>query len=68
MHIGFRWESQKETTVRPKGRWEDNVKMDLREIGWDGIDCIHMAQDRDQWRALANTQRIFGFRKMFGNY
>jgi hypothetical protein len=33
----------------------DNVKMDLREIGGDGIDWIHLAQDRDQWRALVNT-------------
>jgi hypothetical protein len=31
----------------------DNIKMDLREIGWDGVDWINMAQDRDQWRALA---------------
>jgi hypothetical protein len=33
----------------------DNIKMDLREIGWDGVDCIDMAQDRDQWRAHVNT-------------
>jgi hypothetical protein len=33
----------------------DNIKMDLREIGCDGVDCIHMAQDKDQWRALVNT-------------
>jgi hypothetical protein len=41
---------------RPLGRagrkWEDNIKMDLRKIGWDGIDWIDLAQDRDQWRAL----------------
>jgi hypothetical protein len=36
-------------------RWEDNIKMDLREIGWGGMDWIHMAQDRDQWRALVTT-------------
>jgi hypothetical protein len=30
----------------------DNIKMDLREIGWDGLDWIDMAKDRDQWRAL----------------
>jgi hypothetical protein len=40
---------------RPKRRWVDNIKMDLREIRWDGLDWIDMAQDRDQWRALANT-------------
>jgi hypothetical protein len=33
----------------------DNIKMDLREIGWDGVDWMDMAQDRDQWRALVNT-------------
>jgi hypothetical protein len=33
----------------------DNIKMDLRDIGWDGVDWIDMAQDRDQWRALVST-------------
>jgi hypothetical protein len=33
----------------------DNIKMDLREIGWDGMDWIDLAQGRDQWRALVNT-------------
>jgi hypothetical protein len=33
----------------------DNIKMDPREIGWDGMDWIDPAQDRDQWRALVNT-------------
>jgi hypothetical protein len=33
----------------------DNIKTDLREIEWDGVDWIDMAQDRDQWRALVNT-------------
>jgi hypothetical protein len=33
----------------------DNIKMDLREIGWNGVDWIDMAQDRDEWRALVNT-------------
>jgi hypothetical protein len=36
-------------------RWVDNIKMDLREIGWDGVDWVDRAQDRDQWRALVNT-------------
>jgi hypothetical protein len=40
---------------RPRRRWVDNIKIDLREIGWDGVDWIAMAQDRDQWRALVNT-------------
>jgi hypothetical protein len=33
----------------------NNIKMDLREIEWDGVDWIDMAQDREQWRALVNT-------------
>jgi hypothetical protein len=40
---------------RPRRRWVDNIKMDLREIGWDSVDWIDMAQDRDRWRALVNT-------------
>jgi hypothetical protein len=40
---------------RPRRRWVDNIKMDLREIGWDGVDWMDIAQDRDQWRALVNT-------------
>jgi hypothetical protein len=40
---------------RPRRRWVDNIKMDLREIGWDDIDWIDLAQARDQWRALVHT-------------
>jgi hypothetical protein len=40
---------------RPRRRWVDNIKMGLREIGWDGVDWIHVAQDRDKWRAHVNT-------------
>jgi hypothetical protein len=40
---------------RPRRRWEDNVKMDLREVGWGGMDWISLAQDRDRWRALVNA-------------
>jgi hypothetical protein len=40
---------------RPRRRWVDNIQMDLREIGWDGMDWIGMAQDRDQWRTLVKT-------------
>jgi hypothetical protein len=40
---------------RTRRRWVENIKFDLSEIGWDGVDWIDMSQDRDQWRALANT-------------
>jgi hypothetical protein len=48
MHIGYWWESQKE-----RCRWVNNIKMDLREIGWNGMEWIDLALD--QWRALVNT-------------
>jgi hypothetical protein len=40
---------------RPRCRWVSNIKMDLREIGWDGMDWIGLAQNRNQWMALVNT-------------
>jgi hypothetical protein len=40
---------------RPRCRWVNNIKMDLRYIGWGGMDWIDLAQDRDQWRALVNS-------------
>jgi hypothetical protein len=40
---------------RPRRRWVDNIKMDLRETGWDGMDWIDLAQGRDEWRALVNV-------------
>jgi hypothetical protein len=39
---------------KPRRRWEDNIKMDLQEVGW-GMDSIELAQDRDRWRAVANA-------------
>jgi hypothetical protein len=40
---------------RPRSRWEDNILMDLGKIGFGYVDWIHLAQDRDRWRALVNT-------------
>jgi hypothetical protein len=40
---------------RPRRRWVDNIKTNLREIGWDGMDWMDLAQDRDQWRALVKA-------------
>jgi hypothetical protein len=45
----------KESIRRKRLRWVDNIKMDLREIEWDDINWIDLAQDKDQWRALVNT-------------
>jgi hypothetical protein len=46
---------EKRPLGRPRCRCGDNIKMNRREIEWDGVDLIDMAQDRDQWRALVNT-------------
>jgi hypothetical protein len=40
---------------RPRCRWVDNIKMDLREVGWDDMDWIDLSQDRNQLRTLVNT-------------
>jgi hypothetical protein len=40
---------------RPRRSWEDNIKVDLREAGWAGMDWINVAQDRDRWRAVVNV-------------
>jgi hypothetical protein len=40
---------------RPRRRWEDNIRMDHWEIGFGDVYWIHLAQDRDRWRALVNT-------------
>ena len=40
---------------RPRPKWEDNIKMDLQEVGCGGMDWIELAQDRDRWQALVNA-------------
>jgi hypothetical protein len=40
---------------RPRRRWVDNIMIDLGEVGWDDVDWIGLAQDRNRWRALANS-------------
>jgi hypothetical protein len=44
---------------RPRRRWEDGLRIYLREIGWGNVDWIQLAQDRDRWRALVNTVMNF---------
>jgi hypothetical protein len=51
---------------RPRCRWEDNIKIDLQEVGCGGMDWIEMAQDRDRWRALVTAVMNFSFPKMWG--
>jgi hypothetical protein len=53
MHTGYWWESQKErATTKIKTKMGDNISMDLEDVGWDGMDWMDLAQDREHWRAL----------------
>ena len=51
---------------RPRRRWEDNIKMDLHEVGGGCGDWMELAQDRDRWRALVSTVRNLRVPKMWG--
>jgi hypothetical protein len=53
---------------RPKSRCEDNIWMNLREMWWEVVNRMHMAQDRDQWRALVNTITNLRVPKKAGNF
>jgi hypothetical protein len=44
---------------KPRRRWEDNIQMDIQEVGGGRGDCVELAQDRDRWRALVSTVRDF---------
>jgi hypothetical protein len=46
----------KESLGKPRCRWDDNIKMDLQEVGCGGMDWIELAQNRDRWRALVNLE------------
>jgi hypothetical protein len=54
-NIFVRNPNRKRPLRRRRHRWEDNIIMDLREIGWEGVEWMHLAQDRDQWQALVNV-------------
>jgi hypothetical protein len=50
----------KRSVRRPRCRWEDNIRMDLMELGWECVDWIHLAQDREQWQAVLKTNEPSG--------
>ena len=56
----------KRTLGRPRRRWEDNIKMDLQEVGCGAVDWIEVAQDRDRWWALVNAVMNLRVHKMRG--
>jgi hypothetical protein len=55
-YTGFWWgrPEGRRPLRRPRHRWEDGIKMDLREIGLEGVEWMYLVQDRDQWQALVN--------------
>jgi len=53
---------------RPRRRWQDNIKLDLQEVGCGGMDWIDLAQDRDRWRAVVNEVMNLRVPKMRGIY
>ena len=56
MYTGYWWGTLgKEPLERSRCRWEDNIKIDLQEVGFGGMDWIEVAQDRDRWHALVNA-------------
>jgi hypothetical protein len=59
-HLPWAWNAPLVQTKQWKtdmrfGTWEDNIKMDLQEVGWEGMEQIDLAQDREKWRALVNV-------------
>ena len=57
--VSVRKPEGKKPRERLRRRWEDNIKIDLQEVGCGGMDWIEMAQDRDRWRALVNVEMNF---------
>ena len=53
---------------RPRHRWEDNIKMDLQDVGYGGVDWIELARDRDRWRAFVNAVMNLRFPLNAGNF
>ena len=59
---------EKRQLGRPRRRWEDNIKMDLREVERGGLDWVKLAQDRDRWRALVNAVMNLRVPQNAGNF
>jgi hypothetical protein len=57
---GFGGKATKRPFGRPRRRWEDGIRMDLKEIGWGSVEWIQLVQDRDRWRSLVNTMNLRG--------
>ena len=55
---GIYWVEEKETTWKPKCRWENAIKTNLPEIGQDGVDGIHLAEESGKWHCEASTEHL----------
>ena len=53
---------------RPRHRWEDNIKMDLHEVGWGGMDWIDLVENRDRWRTPINAVMNLQVPRNAGNF
>ena len=49
---------------RPRHGWEDDIKMDVQQVEWGGVNWIYLIHNRDKWRAVVNAVTNFGFRKV----
>jgi hypothetical protein len=58
----------KRSLERPRHVWVDNIRVDLREVGWGDVNRIGLAQDRNKWRALVNSVLNLGVHELLGNY
>jgi hypothetical protein len=63
----FGFKTQKKRPLgRRRRRWEDNIRMDLREIVWENVDWMRLTQDRDDWQVFVFSVMTFGFHKRQG--
>jgi hypothetical protein len=53
---------------RPRRRWENNIRMGIREVEWEGVDWMYTAQDRDQWLVVVNTVMNLRVQQKAGNF
>jgi hypothetical protein len=61
MHTKFSQKTWRKGPLgRPRYSWEYDIRIDLREVGCDDVDCIHLAEDRDQWQAVVNSNGTSG--------
>jgi hypothetical protein len=66
VYTGFWWGNR--PLGRPRHRWEENIMMNLQEVGCGGMDCIDQVQDRDRWRALVNAVMNLRVPQNVGNF